>query len=50
MFLVNDGRERIEKKISQFFHKEPSIGLVIAAIFFEWSEITQVVRYTTVQT
>ncbi len=37
MFLVNDGHTRIEMKIRELFQHEPSVGLVIAAVFFEWS-------------
>jgi len=37
MFLVNDGRNRIEEKLKEFFSKHPSAGLILAAIFFEWT-------------
>jgi len=37
MFLVGDGRDRIEQKIRHLFASEPSVGLVIAAVYFEWS-------------
>jgi hypothetical protein len=37
MFLVRNGHGRIAQRILGLFYKEPSIGLVIAAVYFEWT-------------
>ncbi len=37
MFLVSDGLVGAESKIRKLSAHEPSIGLVVAAVFFEWT-------------
>jgi len=44
MFLVNDGPSGIERKVRELFSKNPSVGLVIAAVYFEWSLCRAMIR------
>ena len=37
MFIVNHGRHLIEEKLERFFSMDPSVGLILAAVFFEWT-------------
>lgn len=37
MFLVGDGPHAIEQKIRRFFVADPSVGLVLSAVYFEWT-------------
>ncbi len=37
MFLVKDGQEIIERKLRDYLRKEPSVGVILAAVFFEWT-------------
>jgi hypothetical protein len=37
LFLVADGRSGIERRVRQLFGTDPSVGLVVAAVFFEWT-------------
>lgn len=37
MFLVSDGQSGIERRVRDWFLREPSVGLVVAAVYFEWT-------------
>lgn len=37
MFLAGEQPDFREKKLRDYFYKDPSIGLLIAAVHFEWS-------------
>ena len=37
MFLVSDSLENRARVIREFLHKHPSIALIVAAVYFEWT-------------
>lgn|ERR1035437_3152231 len=37
MFLIGDGPERHAKQIRSWLNSHPSVALVIAAVYFEWT-------------